>query len=468
MRSTNANFDAKHALDYKHPIYSVQVHQVTGELTVPHDVGEMLGGATPYYSNGYVIGQNHQQLITNISGGKQTVTPEKGKAGISGVTVTLLDKGNAVTEYFTSDTYNYLHRRKATIKAGYKGMDFSDYLTVFTGWITGIKLVNDLSAYQITITDPQKWAQKYLCRDATGADPVIYQGNPINIILSILTSTGAGTNGDYDWRAEGEGLGIDEDYVDVAGLETIRDRHYPGDSNYLKIKIADKIKGKDLIENEILKVINAYPKIDAQGRYSIIPFKPPVSSATFQSFDEDNIIGVPNYDTNFNAMRNEIEFFYDYDPVDDEFDTQVYYADATSINARGEGPDQITIESKGLHTSLAPGSLSSRTADIIARRKTVAFARWSVPPSKISFNCFFSQWLSEAGDIVPITHRLLPNLSTGTRGLTETNMEIVSTSVDWAKGKVTVNLLDTGFGRDTYCVIGQTGATIGTTYKISE
>ena len=466
MRATNANFDAKHALDYKHPLYSLEIDQVRS-LLVPHEVGDLLGGTNPYYSNGYIEDQTHEQIIVSISGGKQTVIPETGKAGISGLTVTLLDYGDAITEYFASDTTNYLQRRKATIKAGYKGMAFADYLTVFTGWITDIQMTPDLSAYKILITDPQKWMQKYVCRDATGAAPVVYQGNPINILLSILTSTGAGTNGVYDWRAAGEGLNIDDAYVDVTGLETIRDRYYPGDSNYLKIKIADKIKGKELIENEILKVINAYPKIDGFGRYSIVPFKPPITGDTVQSFDEDNIIGLPTFDTNFRSTKNEVEFFYDYDPVDDEYDTEVYYADATSISAIGEGSDQLTIQSKGLHTSLAPSSLSSRTVDILARRKTVSFARWATPPSKISINCWFTQWLSDAGDIVPITHSLLPDLENGTRGLTETRMEVISRTIDWKNGKVKIDLLNTGFGKNTYGVISGTGVVIGSTYKIS-
>jgi hypothetical protein len=474
MRTTNANFDTYHDVDHKHPLYSVTIHSTGYDVLYDTDdeiVTDALGhpivfaGETTakYYSNGAITGDtdSHEQLLIGISGGTQTVTPDKGKASISAVTIKLLDKDDTITAFIAADTESYLHRKKVTIKAGYAGLGYTDFLTVFTGWITGLKVGDDLAHYIITITDPQKWAQKYICRDATGNSPIIYRGNPINILLAILTSTGLGANGDYDWRAEGEGVGIDASYVDITGMETVRDRHFPGDSHYLQIKIEDKVKAKDLIETEILKVLNCYPKIDAQGRYGIVPFKPPITGETVQSFTMDNIVGLPKYDTNLDGLRNEIEFQYDFDPSDGEYDSEVYYAHATSINNRGQGPEQITVKSKGLRTSLTPSSISSRITDIMSRRKTVALARYADPPAKITIKTWFENWLTEAGDIVPITHSLLPDLEAGTRGLTATRMEVLTRSVDWQKGQVTINLLNTGFAKGPYCVIGQAGATIG-------
>ena len=66
---------------------------------------------------------------------------------------------------------------------------------------------------------------------------------------------------------------------------------------------------------------------------------------------------------------------------------------------------------------------------------------------------FFTRWLSEAGDIVPVTHRLLPDVENGARGLTAKKMEIVNRSIDWLNGVVTFELLDTGFAKNIYCAI---------------
>lgn len=452
MLSTNANFDASHGVDYKTPMYLV------------HFDGE----SVDYCNHKPASASNTlKQYLMSISGGRQTIMPEEGKGSITGVTIKMLDYDDEITALLATDTTSYFHRRKTTIKAGYRGMAEADMLEVFTGWVTGLKVSDKLGVYELLVTDPMKWAQKYIFRDADDDDPITVQGNPINILLAVLTSTGAGTNGDYDWYDEANGLGIDADYINVSELETLRDTFWPGDSNYLKIKVNDKIKGKEFIETEILRVLNAYPKIDGQGRYSVIPFRPPASAATVQSLTEDHIIDYPKIDFNLDKMKNEIEFKYDFDPADDEFDTEDYFADSTSINARGQGSEQITIESRGLHTSLSPSSLSSRAADIISVRKNVAFGRWAIPPIKITVTCLFSRWLSEAGDIVPITHRLLPDIEAGTRGLTATNMEIVNRTVDWKKGRVKIELLNTGFGRGTYGVIGGTGVTIGSTYSIA-
>ena len=472
MITTTSNFDAKHGLNYKTPVYSVCFHQ--GPTTFPFvfsftfgpeseengfyfsnkEVAQIMldeGGSTITDEDGNAIDCSpiHYKLLKNISGIKQTVTPDKGQASISGVTATLVDQDNIITSMFSYDSVANLHRTKVSVKAGYKGLSFSDYPTIFTGWATGCKMSSDLGNYVFTITDPQKWLQKYVARSATSDAPVYYQGNPINIILQILLSTGEKSNGVYDFRSAANGCGIDQDYVDVAGLEAIRDRYYPGDSHYLRIIVTERIKAKDLIEKEILKVLNCYPKIDGNGRYSIVPFDRPIIPDDVVTFDKDNIIGMPAWSANWESLKNEIEFSHDYDVTENDFEEITYYADADSINARGQGNEQITIESHGLHLSHSPSSVQSRAETIISRRKQVAFDRWKEPPIKVTIKTLFLMWHVEAGDIVYLTHPDLPDIAVGTKGVTQKPMEVLSRSVDWKNGRVNFELLDTGFGQGT-------------------
>ena len=289
MRSSNAIFDIANALDYKSPVYLVH-----------------FDGETIDYANRRVGQANHvvKLFVDKITGLTQKVTPEEGKATIGDITITLLDMEYEITALLATDTY-YFHRRKTTIKAGYMGMTEADMLTILTGWVTDIKMTSDLAAYEFTVTDPQKWLQRKIFRGAESATVTI-QGNPINIVLAILTSTGEGTNGDYDWYSSSVGLGIDTDYINVAAIEAVRDDWYPGDSNYMKFTITERESAKDWLQREIFKVLNIYPVVDGDGRFNLKPVKPPIASRdTVQSLDEDTIVDLPDYDMNLAALIND-------------------------------------------------------------------------------------------------------------------------------------------------------------------
>lgn len=156
------------------------------------------------------------------------------------------------------------------------------------------------------------------------------------------------------------------------------------------------------------------------------------------------------------ALVNEVEIHYDWDYVDEEFDTQAFYIDSTSVNNRGPGKKPITIKTKGLHTSYSPSSITGHTNDILDMRQKRIFGRFATPPIKINLKTFFSRWLSETGDIVPFTHALVPDIASGTRGYAVERMEIINKTVDWKKGMVSIELLNTGFAKGVYGVISPT------------
>lgn len=454
MLTTNANFDAKHDLDYKTPLYLIHfdredVDYCNHEPTSPDNA--------------------LKQYLVSIDGISSKVFPEEGKSSIGALKLKLLDVDDEITAMLATDTY-YFHRRKTTVKAGYLGMAETDLLTVMVGWVTALALTDDGLVYEFEVTDPQKWLQRNIFRGSEDT-PVTFQGNPINLLLAILTSTGDGDNGDYDWFAETDGLGIDTDYINVSQIEDVRDNWFPGDSNYMHFTVSERQKARDWLANEIFKPLNIYPYVDGRGRYGIRPFKPPIAGTDeVQSFDEDNVIGLPSWDANLDAMINEIEWHYDWDADDGEFDNTSYYVDADSVNNRGAGKKPLVIKSKGLHCTTWQAH-GDRATDVITRRKTAIFNRYAAPPTKIMLRCFFSRWLSEAGDIVPFSHPLLPDIVSGVRGLTDEYMEVVSRTVNWRKGIVNIELLATGFAQNRYAVVSPamtvvTG-TSGTEFSVS-
>ena len=436
MLSTNTNFDAKHDLDYKTPIYIAEFSR---------------SGWSPPFSKVCKVNAadtSYKDLIESISGGSQNVSPEKGTASVSGYTMVVKENAdNDVLSLIASDEAQ-CQNVQVSLKAGYDGNDEADLLPIFTGWVSGLKLSPDHSKWIFSITDPSKKLQRHIAWGATDVSPVTYSGNPINILLQILTSTGAGTNGDYDILSSTKGVGIPAANVAISEMEDIRESWFPGSSFNLSFSLTEHVRAKDFIENEILKVLNCYPKIDGQGRYSIIPFKPTLpayNSGDVQEFTKQNIISW-ELDLNFREMINEVEFKYNFDGSD--FDQVDYWADGTSINLRSVGNAPMTIESKGLKESYNPA------ADEIAEsRKNRILARYKVPPLKLTIKTFFSRWLTEAGDIVPVTHEDIPDPVNGIVGISDRDMEVVKRSIDWRTGVVTLELIETGFLSNQYAVI---------------
>jgi len=405
------------------------------------------------------------EYLKSISGLSQKITPQEGRASISGVTFELVDVDGYVSSMIAGDDTN-LHRKKVQIDAGYLGLDGDDFTTVFTGYITGIKTGRGGKTFVFNVTDSTKWGQNKIFRSATSSSPIVRAGNPLTLMLELLTGTGLGTNGDYDFATHGadEGLGMDEDLINVAEIESVRDTYFSGNTYYMSFSITGSEVGRDFISREILKPLNLYPYTDGQGRFSVRVIKPPtVSTAEVQSITDEHIIGVPTIDLNFEELVTLIEFSYDWDGS--EFDSKAYYYDSDAVASRGVGKKAIAINSKGWKTGSVDMNL------IMESRKSSIFARYNPPPLKISLKTTFDRWLTEIGDLVPVTCALVPNVETGTMGITAREMEVISKSVDWTRGAVNFVLLDTGFSRDSYSSISPimtvTSGTSATEFEVS-
>jgi hypothetical protein len=453
--TTNTSFDTYNALTAKWPLYTVEFD---GESTL--------------YCNHQPAspGETYKRYLSSIKGLSQTIKPEKGQATIGGVTISLLDKNEEITALIATDSVNF-HRKKVTIKAGYKGMTEANLLTIAVFWVTGLKKSSDNLAWEFNCTDPQKWLQKTICRDASDASPIeIYKGNAVNILLSILTSSDAGTNSDYDLGDDDLGCGLDGDTIDIAAIEAVRDDWFWGGQYFLDFSIVEKFEAKQFIEKEILQLLNCYPAITGNGKYKIIPYKPPIATAAeLQTLTEDEIIGIPVVDLNFAGVINEIDFKYDHDG--DDFTTEVYSVDATSYSARGPSSSPLEIESKGLKSAHATSSRAFHALEVTSERSNAVFARYANPPVRLPVQTLFSKNILEAGDIVSITHSKIADADAGTLGLTSQRAEVVNRKVDWARGRVNLDLLMTSFGKGIYSAYSPymtiTAASSATAFTVS-
>ncbi len=427
MQSATAAYTAKNALLNLDPVYLMHFD----------------GAATDYVTSNDITSPDNtlKEYIEKISGNTQSITPEEGKSSIGQTVISLLDVNDEITALIAGDSYN-LQRKKTTVKCGYRGLSEADMLSI-TGWVTDIKEWSDHAGYDITITDPQKWLQRKVFRGAEDM-PVSLTGNPLNLALAVLTSTGAGTNGNYDWYAAANGLAIDYTLIQISHIEELRDTWFAGVKFTFDIRA--RMTAKKFLQDQIFKPLNIYPIVRGDGTFDIIVYHPPLPiTSDTQAFTKDNIIDF-EWNQNMGGLINEVEFHYDYDAADKEYDSETYYIDSTSVANRGPGKKVLKIESQGITAAYGAVELSTR-------RSNRVFQRYADPPPKIKLRTLFSRHLSEPGDIVPVTHSDIPDLSTGARGITKHLMEIVNRQVDWRIGVCVLTLLYTSWTGKKYACI---------------
>ena len=272
---------------------------------------------------------------------------------------------------------------------------------------------------------------------------IAFQEHPVAVALKVLTSTGAGTNGAYDTLPAHWALGIDDALVNVSTWVSEA-------TEWLEFKASDltygyqfrflydeEVEGKKFVEDEILKPLNAYAPIGADGSLSFKAFAPPVPFVDLPAFDEKTVT-VKSMSGGLSSVINVALFEYDYDLIQGKHLSNIEYSDGASISAHGQS-DTFKVSSKGIRTDL-------NGADIILNRWNRIKQRYSRPVPTAQTKAFYSRHLYEAGELVSFSHQKLPDMAAGSKGLIDKVMEIVNKGFDIMGGAVTYDFMLTGFG----------------------
>lgn len=390
--------------------------------------------------------------LSYIAGGGFSVSPDEGTASSSTLKFELQDIDNDVTEMISTATGN-LQKKRGVVKMGYLGMAEHELLTIFTGEVTNYSYKNS-GTWEFSLSDAIRILNKNVFRDATEDNKNEIVGNPIDILLSLLISDkGDGTKGRYDIYEEGYGLDMDTSQIDIQRFEDIRDTYYPTTSVTFKFSIEDRISANDFFKDQIYKPLNMYPVVQGDGLYSARIYRPLLPPFSNVHINEDATIKIPSYDGNLADLINEVQFSYDYRNGD--FEKIVVYADAESINDRGVGDRTLEIECEGLDSDVTD-------ADAFMNRSVSRiFNRYAVPPIKINATVLFEKLVTETGDIIRFSNKFLPDLVTGSMGI-DTQMEVLKRTVDWKRGSVKLELLQTGYYQKKYSSISPTMKVTGT------
>ncbi len=266
------------------------------------------------------------------------------------------------------------------------------------------------------------------------------------VVGSVTFVEELGTSGTVSFRSKydtlGEGLRLYPDEVDILQHEEIQ-RLFLSSFNY-DFYLKDTMKAKEFIEKELYLPAGAYSlprKSKASVQYHIGPI--PGNGSVL--LNKSNIKDPSKISIRRSLSKNHyntIIYKFDESPIEEKFLSGRVTTDATSRTRIPVGTKALTIESKGLRTSLGGSSLANSAAE--KRLNRYKFAAEYFEQVKTQFGDGFN---IEIGDIPIIdgTDLKIADINSGTRTFEPRFFEVINKSMDWKTGEVVFNLVDTKF-----------------------
>lgn len=418
MITTNSAWDSENAKLGKKPIY---VLAIGGESTVysTHDL--TLEGITSAPA--------FRAWLKTPRGASQSIDVLRGSSSIGELECEIIDQGGVLRQLVGGTT---LEGKSATLRVGYPGLAYSDFVALHTYQIYKITPSRHYTSWLFRARDRQMSAKRTIYLHPENGDPIsdanpwILTGTPAEIFQAVWLFALARPVTDVDRTllqqldAGSEGL-----------YKTVRP---------FMFTLSEAFEAKQFLESEIFKPAGLYPVVDNTGKISLrgsrAPAAGPVAAYTF---DTSNMIVLPEIDRM--SIVNEIIFRVDQD--EQGFQNELIYIDAASVSTYGRAGQHV-IESKGLRTVLGAQWWCEEMANRLFARfaGTPAALRGGAPVARIeAFLLTAPVWV---GDYVAVTHPLMPDLRTGALGVTDRLYEVIDREPDYARGRMQYKLLDTG------------------------
>jgi hypothetical protein len=267
---------------------------------------------------------------------------------------------------------------------------------------------------------------------------IVLEGNAVDLLLQMILSTGAGTNGPYDVLPASQGLAIDQTKVDVPTFE--RARALSLSSYKFKFYFDDVIKdAKSFFESEILRFVNSYCFTNNNGQITLRVYSAPIFPPAPPILSDDNMIGPPTWQGNLfdKYFFNEIDLKLDYKHLTGNFDNRLFYEESTS-QVKYSQVKTMTVESRGMRSDV----MGQAKIGLWAKR---VFKRFSNPTPIIGTTTFFDKLLLENSDIVMFNTNKLPDVKRGILGVSNYLAEIIEKAVNFGQGTISYKILDTLF-----------------------
>lgn len=283
-----------------------------------------------------------------------------------------------------------------------------------------------------TITLVKALVSSYLATDPVRWATSIVEGPVINVIYAL--QTGDFSNVTFPLtRADGlpTGLGIAAADVDSTGLVAERDKFLYDD--VVRFEALRPIAGFRFLEQRIFKLYG-FPVLTGDGKLSFRAYRPPfadVAEAGLPTLTETDILSW-RWERDHKLHINRVNVGVDLDPETGNPAQEIMTEDETDQTDTKE-----TAEIEQLDTGLRA---VLRGVVLAKERGAHLLRRFKVVPDILRIDIPMRRRALLHGEVLEVTHSLIPNVRTGSRGLTSERMEIVEKREEFEKQKISVRL----------------------------
>jgi hypothetical protein len=285
-----------------------------------------------------------------------------------------------------------------------------------------------------TPTQPSGTATADNGQPISDKNPRYLQGNPVDLLL-------------YAYQNE---LGLNMEAVvpyrdvDVDALDRLKYTILSGD--WVEFTLKNQETAKNWIEDQVLKPLGLYTVVTSNGTLTFKPMKSPPPSALVDvpTWNDSSIIGIPSVDrwdiVNALDMR--------FDTEDSEKDTSsrmyndtvTFEDDASVAQFRQQLIQQVELT--GLRTRRGAWARALILSNRIFRRHAYGTPIYGVDVQLRNLQ-------PELADYVYLTHRLVPDVISGTIGIQNVLCEVIERQPNYADGTLSYKLIDMRFCQQT-------------------
>jgi hypothetical protein len=284
------------------------------------------------------------------------------------------------------------------------------------------------------------------------------RNNPITVFLQLLCSTGDGSNGPYDTLPDGWGISFDQDLVDVAGLELLRDQVFPKTAVDFILHEATSLM--DWAQKHLFKFMQVFPLETVTGKLSLAYLH---TEAEAQAIDEDDPLTeidageqsckmLPGWNSGSLPVAK-VEVKYNKHPTGDDYYGTLEINFQQTRDWYQEHGRTIKLECACLYVpNIDKARLNPadpQLPELVARMVNPMWSRFVQHPAPIiSATIKYRNIDLQVGQLVKLTHEQLPNLRTGQRGLSGEYCQVIGMSP--SAGSVGLTLWQIGVHDNRY------------------
>jgi hypothetical protein len=250
-------------------------------------------------------------------------------------------------------------------------------------------------------------------------------GNPIDILISLLVSSGGGSA--YDTLPDG--AGVEQELINIESFEEIRDQFFLGQEYTLSLYGIQSIL--KYVEQEILFPNELRIVTDNSSKIGLAILNRSIFTDEVPQITNDTILKQPTYSATDSEVINTVTVRYDFSEGTAQYRKIVTETDEESQNLFGRREPRI-VSVKGV------------TTEDVAQNIALRFlTRFSFPKPQISLSTQIDKSLINLGNKVELVSNQIPS-EFGELNFIDT-LEVLERGINWKTGDVRFKIAFTSF-----------------------